>query len=86
MKAQRNKNIIGCGCFFTVKSKSEWCHEYEARFVDNVYSQIYGEDYRETFAPTTNMASVRLLLQKTVQCNLFIHHMDGKSGYLIAPP
>ena len=49
------------------------------------YSQIYGKDYRETFAPTTNMASIRLLLQIAVQYDLLIHHMDVKSAYLNAP-
>ena len=38
----------------------------------------------ETFAPTTNMASIRLLLQKAVQYDLLIHYIDGKSAYLNA--
>ena len=49
------------------------------------YSQIYGKDYGETFAPTTNMASIRILLQKAVQYDLLVHHMDVKSAYLNAP-
>ena len=49
------------------------------------YSQIYGKDYRETFAPMTNMASIRLLLQIAVQHDLLIHHMDIKSAYSNAP-
>ena len=46
------------------------------------YSQIY--DHRETFAPTTNMASIRLLLQIAVQYDMLIHHIDVKSAYLNA--
>ena len=45
---------------------------------------MYGKDYRET-----NMASVRLLLQITVQYDLLIHHMDVKNApldYEIDPP
>ena len=40
------------------------------------------KDYRETFAPTTNMASIRLQLQIAVQYDLLIHHMDVKSAYI----
>ena len=71
--------------FFTIKCKSNGGHEFKAHFVAKVYLQIYGKDYRETFTPTTNMASIRLLLQIAVQYDLIIHHMDVKSAYLNAP-
>ena len=83
-KAPKNKNIIGSKTFFTIKRRSDWDHECKACFVAKGDSQIYGKDYRETFAPTTNMASIRLLLQIAVQHNLLIHHMDVKSAYLNA--
>ena len=35
--------------------------------------------------PTTNMASIRLLLQIAVKYDLIIHHLDVKSAYLNAP-
>ena len=57
---------------------------YKTHFVAKDYSQIYGRDYWETFASTTNMAFIRLLLQIAVQYDLLIHHMDIKSAYLNA--
>ena len=84
-KALKNKNIIGSRCFFTIKSKSDRGHEYKAHFIAKGHSQKYGKDYRETFTLTTNMASIRLLLQIAVQYDLIIHHMDVKSAYLNAP-
>ena len=71
--------------FFHKKSKSDGRHEYKARFVDKSYAQLYGKDYRETFSPSTDMASIRLLLQIAVQYDLLIHHMDVKSAYLNVP-
>ena len=68
---------------FTIKSKSDGSHEYKARFIAKGYSN--GKDYRETVVLMTNMASIRLLLQITVQYDLLIHHMDVKSAYLNAP-
>ena len=69
---------------FSIKSKSDGSYEYKARIVTKGYSQTYGKDYRETFALTTNMASIRLLLQIAIQYDLLIHHMDVKSAYLNA--
>ena len=84
-KAPRNKNIIGRRCFFTIKSKRDGSYKYKARFVAKGYSEIYGKDNRETFAQTTNMASIKLLLQIPVQNDLLIHHIDVKCAYLNAP-
>ena len=42
-------------------------------------------DYKETFAPTARMSSVRTLLQRTVQNNMTVHQMDVKTAYLNAP-
>ena len=70
--------------FFTIKSKSDRSHEYKVRFVTKGYLQTYGKDYRETFTPTTNMASVMLLMQIAVQYDLLIHDMDVKRAYLSA--
>ena len=69
------------GVFFTIKSKSNGGHEFNTCFVAKGYSQIYGKNYWET----TNMASIRLLLQIAVQYDLIIHHMDVKSAYLKDP-
>ena len=68
--------------FFTTESKSDGNYEYKAPFVAKGYSQIYGKDYIETFSPTTNMTSIRLLLQIAVLYDLLIHHI--KSAYLNA--
>ena len=85
-KATKIKNIVGSRWgFFTIKSKNDAIHEYEARLVAKGYSQIYGKDYRQTFSLTTNMASIGLLLEIAVQYELFIYPIDVKSAYLNAP-
>ena len=81
----KDKNIVVSRWVYTLKYKQDGSYEYKARFVAKSYSQIYGKDYKETFAPTTNMASIRLLLQAAVQYDLFIHNMDVKSAYLNDP-
>ena len=49
------------------------------------YSQKMGVDYGETFSPTANLTSVRVLMQKAAQENLILHQMDVKTAYLNAP-
>lgn len=36
------------------------------------------EDYEETFTPTANFTSIRVLMQQDVQENLILHQMDVK--------
>ena len=57
----------------------------KARYVAKGYSQVEGIDYQETFAPTANIASVRVLMQLAAQYNLTVHPMDVKIAYLHAP-
>lgn len=57
----------------------------KACFVAKGYSQKHGIDFKETFSPTANMTSVRVLMQKAVQENLLLHQMDVKTAYPHAP-
>ena len=46
--------------------------------------KVEGVDYHETFAPTANMTSVRILMQIAADQDLIIHQMDVKTAYLNA--
>ncbi len=39
------------------------------------YSQKMDVDYEETFSPTANLTSVRVLMQEAAQENLILHQM-----------
>ena len=43
-----------------------------------------GVDYEETFSPTANLTSIRVLMQKAVQENLILHQMDVKKQPTVA--
>ena len=57
---------------------------YKARLVAKGYSQTYGVDYDETFAPTAKLTTIRALANVAVQNHMFVHQMDVKSAYLNA--
>ena len=79
------KKAVGGRWVYTLKSDTDGSEKYKARFVAKGYSQKQGIDYEETFAPTADMTTVRVIMQKAVQEDLVLHQMDVKTAYLHAP-
>ena len=79
------KQTVGGRWVFALKTEIDGSDKYKARFVAKGYSQKPGTDYEETFSPTADMSSVRVVMQKAVQDNLVLHQMDVKTAYLHAP-
>ena len=48
------------------------------------YSQEYGVDYEETYAPTVKLTTIRVLMSIAAQRDMLVHQMDVKSAYLNA--
>ena len=56
--------------------------KYEARFVAKGFKQIQGIDYSETFAPTSNSETFRIILSLAAEENFTLRKSDVKSAYL----
>ena len=68
---------------FKVKyTPSGLVNRFKARLVARGFSQQYGIDYEETFAPTLRFDSLRMLLAIAAHDDLHIHQMDVVSAYL----
>ena len=57
-----NRKAIGGRWVYTLKTDKENKSTYKARYVAKGYSQTKGVDYNETFSPTANMTSIRVLM------------------------
>ncbi|UYV64139.1 hypothetical protein LAZ67_2006688, partial [Cordylochernes scorpioides] len=79
----KNRNIIGTKWVFKTKCNSDGSVErHKARLVAKGYSQQYGIDYEETFAPVVRQSTIRMFLALAVEYNLILHQMDVQSAYL----
>ena len=79
------KKTIDSKWVYTTKENLDGFKRYKARFVARGFSQKRGIDYGETFSPTANITSIRILMQMVVQYDLIVHQMDVKTAYLHAP-
>ena len=70
VERSKGKNIVDCKWIFTLKYKADgYLERHKARLVATGYTQTYGVDYQETFAPIAKMNIVRILLSLAVHYN-----------------
>ena len=75
----RGKTIVRCKWVFTIKYKFDGSLErYKARLVAKGFTQTYGIDYLETFAPIAKLNSIRVLLSLAANFERPLQQLDVK--------
>ena len=77
------KSTVGCRWVYAVKIGPDGqVDRLKARLVAKGYTQIFGLDYSDTFAPVAKIASVRLFLSMVVVRHWPFYQLDIKNVFL----
>ena len=79
----KDKTVITCKWVFKRKFNANGeVIRYKARLVARGFSQKYGTDYDEVFAPVVRQSSLKALLTIAGHKNLIVKHFDAKTAFL----
>ena len=77
------KSAIGCKWIYKIKTRSDGTVDrYKARLFARGFTQEYGIDYEETFAPVARLSSVRTLIVISAARRWPLFQMDVKNVFL----
>jgi Reverse transcriptase (RNA-dependent DNA polymerase) len=80
----KDKHVIGSRWVLTHKLTPHQLEPYtqKARFVAKGYTQKYGNDYDETYAPTVSKVTLRTILTLATMWGFIIEQLDAKNAFV----
>lgn len=78
----KDRKAIGCKWVFKVKRNENGQHRYKARLVAQGFTQKYGVDYDEVFAPVARSETFRILMAMAGKEKLCVRQFDVKTAFL----
>ena len=82
-KLPPGKKVVGSRWVYKTKFHSDGTLErHKARLVARGFTQTFGVDYKETFAPVAKMNTIRVLLSVAINHAWPLYQMDVKNAFL----
>ena len=79
------KNVVDTKLIYKLKKLLDGTiDKYKARLVCRGFTQIHGEDFDETFAPVSQLVTIRTILVLCLQLGFKPKHLDVKTAFLNA--
>lgn len=79
----KGKKTIGCRWLFKIKRNPDGSvNKFKARLCAKGYTQKYGIDYNETFAPVARMTSIRTMMSIAAEKDLEVQQFDVDTAFL----
>ena len=79
------RKAIGSRWVFKIKRHDDGTIEkFKVRFVAQGFSQVFGNDYDETFAPTAKLCTLRICFALAASWSTFVFQLDVRSAFLNA--
>lgn len=77
-----DKSALGSKWVYKIKRSSDGdVSRFKARLVAQGFSQKYGIDYDEVFAPVVSHTTFRILLSIAGKKNMIVNHIDAKTVF-----
>ena len=77
------RNIVGSKWVFRIKRNADGSIEkYKARLVAHGFTQVFSEDYYDTFSPVAKLSSFQAVLALAARNNWEIESFDFNGAYL----
>ena len=79
----KGKKLVGSRWVYTIKYTPDGSVErYKARLVAKGFTQIYSEDYYETFVLVSKLSSVRVVIYIVANLGWPLYQLDVKNAFL----
>ena len=79
-------NVVKTKVVYDVETKHDGSiDKYKCRLVAKGFSQSEGTDFEDTFAPVSQLLSMRMLLSHALAEDLTLHHLDVSTAFLASP-